>query len=110
MSHVDDSSAEGNGQPEPCWVGKDCQLAQDQRAGNEILHEMLRELRDMNDNLVAPATNANRVPLNLFILTLVLFTLLILTDRATRSGYELMASPNSLSVTRPDSVPQKKTE
>jgi hypothetical protein len=112
MSH-DNMTDDGgtNGGMEPCWIGKNCQLAQDQRAGNHIMTEMLHELKEMNANLVGPATSANRVPLRLFVIVCVLFTLLIAVEHVTKSGYELSATPREFSVTRSGGLAlEKKTE
>ena len=67
MSEDVNDGIKPNGHLQPCWLSHDCQLAQDQRQGNETLGLILTELKNMNGSLVGPATNSNRVSVWVFI-------------------------------------------
>jgi hypothetical protein len=96
----------GRDKEKPCWLGTECQLARDQQTGNDLLRDILRELRHVNKSLIGPATGANRVPVRVLLWVIVVFTALLVLERLTKSGYELDASANHLAVTQAE----KKTE
>jgi hypothetical protein len=97
---MEEETKDSNGGLKPCWLQNDCQLARDQRDGNVILKDIHTELVNMNTNLIAPATNANRVPLRLVLLLILAFTAMIITEHVTRSGYDASISSSGLTVIR----------